>query len=75
MRSTAPIAVSEPVPPLRPVPEKARGRLAVSAERAEAQPGQQRSHYHDWSPVFNPAVPADCAKEQIEEQQSRALPP
>jgi hypothetical protein len=47
----------------------------MSGERAEAQPGQQRSQYSDWPAAFNPAFPADCLKEQIAQQQSRALPP
>jgi hypothetical protein len=54
------------------VPEEVRG---ISSERAEAQPSQQRSQYPHRSAAFNPAVPADCLKEQIDQQQSRALPP
>ena len=72
MGSTVPVAVKAPEPPFRRVPEEVRG---ISSERAEAQPSQRRSHYPHRSAAFNPAVPADCLKEQIDQQQSRALPP
>jgi len=71
MGSTAPVAVEAPVPAGGRVPEEVRG---MSGERAEAQPGQQRSQYPHWSAAFNLAVPADCLKEQIDQQQNRALP-
>jgi hypothetical protein len=47
----------------------------MSGERADAQPGQQRSQYSDWLAAFNPTAPADCLKEQIDQQQNRDLPP
>jgi hypothetical protein len=72
MGSTAPVAVEAPVPPARRVPDEVR---SMSGERADAQPGQQRSGYPDWSAASNPPVPPDCIKEQIDQQQSRALPP
>jgi hypothetical protein len=35
-----------------------RAMLSVMTLRAEPPPGQQRSHYLDFSGCFNPAVPA-----------------
>src|SRR4029077_20441562 len=72
MGSTAPVAVIAPEPPAWGVPDEVPG---MSGQRAEAQPGQQRSQYPHWSTALNPAVPADSLKEQIDQQQSRALPP
>ena len=52
--STAPVAVTEPVSPAISLLEEVIG---ISSKRAEAQPGQQRSHYPDWSAGFNRKVP------------------